>query len=80
MVKRVAVLGAGPMGLAVAYQLVLDGHQPVLFEADDRVGGMTATFDFAGAYFVDCSDASLCPHVDVKDLVILDAVDLLSDR
>ena len=36
------------MGLAVAYQLVLDGHQPVLFEADDRVGGMTATFDFAG--------------------------------
>lgn len=36
------------MGLAVAYQLVLDGNKPVLFEADDRVGGMTATFDFAG--------------------------------
>jgi protoporphyrinogen oxidase len=36
------------MGLAVAYQLVKDGHQPVLFEADDRVGGMTATFDFGG--------------------------------
>lgn len=45
---RIAVLGAGPMGLAVAYQLALDGHQPVLFEADDRVGGMTATFDFGG--------------------------------
>ena len=45
---RIAVLGAGPMGLAVAYQLVLDGHQPVVFEADDRVGGMTATFDFGG--------------------------------
>jgi protoporphyrinogen oxidase len=45
---RVAVLGAGPMGLAVAYQLALDGHRPVVFEADDRVGGMTATFDFNG--------------------------------
>jgi protoporphyrinogen oxidase len=36
------------MGLAVAYQLARDGHKPVIFEADDRVGGMTATFDFSG--------------------------------
>ena len=48
MGQRIAVLGAGPMGLAVAYQLARDGHQPVLFEADDRVGGMTACFDFGG--------------------------------
>ncbi|SEM34125.1 Protoporphyrinogen oxidase [Luteibacter sp. UNCMF331Sha3.1] len=46
--KRVAVLGAGPMGLAVAYQLAKDGHNPVIFEADDRVGGMTASFNFSG--------------------------------
>lgn len=46
--QRVAVLGAGPMGLAVAYQLVRDGHHPVIFEADNRVGGMTAMFDFGG--------------------------------
>ena len=46
--QRIAVLGAGPMGLAVAYQLAQDGHQPVVFEADDRVGGMTAAFDFNG--------------------------------
>lgn len=46
--QRIAVLGAGPMGLAVAYQLALDGHRPVVFEADDRVGGMTACFDFDG--------------------------------
>lgn len=44
--QKVAVLGAGPMGLAVAYQLVKDGYHPVVFEADDRVGGMTAAFDF----------------------------------
>ncbi|WP_447891765.1 NAD(P)/FAD-dependent oxidoreductase [Pseudomonas atacamensis] len=47
MGQRVAVLGAGPMGLAVAYQLARDGHHPVVFEADDRVGGMTAAFDFS---------------------------------
>lgn len=46
--QRIAVLGAGPMGLAVAYQLARDGHHPIVFEADDRVGGMTATFDFSG--------------------------------
>lgn len=45
---KIAVLGAGPMGLATAYQLVKDGHQPLLFEADDRLGGMTAGFDFGG--------------------------------
>ena len=45
---KVAVLGAGPMGLAAAYQLVQDGHQVVVYEADDRLGGMTASFDFNG--------------------------------
>ncbi|WP_020564263.1 NAD(P)/FAD-dependent oxidoreductase [Methylosarcina fibrata] len=48
MKQRIAVLGAGPMGLAVAFQLARDGHQPVVFEADDRIGGMTASFDFSG--------------------------------
>ncbi len=46
--ERIAVLGAGPMGLAVAYQLAREGHCPVVFEADDRVGGMTAIFNFNG--------------------------------
>jgi len=48
MTKKIAVLGAGPMGLAAAYQLAKDGHCPVIFEADDRVGGMTACFNFNG--------------------------------
>ena len=46
--ERIAVLGAGPMGLGAAYQLVRDGRKPVIFEADDRVGGMAACFDFGG--------------------------------
>lgn len=36
------------MGLAVAYELCLLGHKPIIFEADNRVGGMTACFDFDG--------------------------------
>lgn len=46
--ERIAVLGAGPMGLAVAYELAVQGHHPTIFEADDRVGGMTACMDFSG--------------------------------
>lgn len=46
--QKIAVIGAGPMGLAVAYQLIQEGKKPVVFESDDRVGGMTATFDFDG--------------------------------
>lgn len=48
MGQRIAVLGAGPMGLAIAYQLTQEGHSPVIFEADDRIGGMSASFDFGG--------------------------------
>ena len=38
MKKKIAVLGAGPMGLAAAYQLAMDGFEPIVFEADDRLG------------------------------------------
>ena len=46
--SRTAVIGGGPMGLAVAYELTRLGQRPVLIEADDRLGGMAACFDFAG--------------------------------
>lgn len=45
---RIAVIGGGPMGLAAAYELTRRGCKPVLIEADDRLGGMAACFDFAG--------------------------------
>ncbi|MEN9387938.1 MAG: hypothetical protein RLZZ255_914 [Cyanobacteriota bacterium] len=48
MAPTIAVVGGGPMGLAVAYQLALEGAKPVLLEADDRLGGMAASFNFAG--------------------------------
>lgn len=46
--KRVAVIGAGPMGLAAAYELTKQGNQVDVYEHDDRIGGMSAHFDFNG--------------------------------
>jgi glutamate synthase (NADPH/NADH) small chain len=38
--KRVAVVGAGAAGLACAQQLARAGHDVVVFEKNDRVGGL----------------------------------------
>ena len=38
--KKVAVVGAGPAGMAAAQQLARAGHDVMLFEKNDRVGGL----------------------------------------
>jgi len=38
--KRVAVVGSGPAGLACAQQLARVGHTVVVFEKNDRIGGL----------------------------------------
>jgi protoporphyrinogen oxidase/putative flippase GtrA len=46
--NRVAVIGAGVMGLAAAYHLLKAGHKVDVYEADTVAGGMAAHFDFSG--------------------------------
>jgi protoporphyrinogen oxidase len=61
--SRIVVLGGGPMGLAAAQRAVTLGHEVDLIEADGKVGGMAAHFDFSGTsierfyHFVCKSDA-----------------------
>ena len=37
---KIAIVGAGPAGLAAAHYLSLGGHKPTVFEAQDQPGGM----------------------------------------
>jgi protoporphyrinogen oxidase len=45
---RNAIIGAGPMGLVCALELLKRGESVDIFENDDRIGGMSASFDFDG--------------------------------
>ena len=38
--KKVAVVGSGPAGMAASQQLARAGHDVVLFEKEDRIGGL----------------------------------------
>ncbi len=38
--KQVAIIGSGPAGLAAAQQLARAGHETVVFEKDEKVGGL----------------------------------------
>lgn len=38
--KRIAIVGSGPAGMAAAQQLARVGHSVVLYEKEDRIGGL----------------------------------------
>jgi protoporphyrinogen oxidase len=46
--KNFSIIGAGPMGLMAAMELLKRGHQVDIYEHDDRIGGMSASFNFDG--------------------------------
>ncbi len=55
--KKVAVIGAGPAGLAAAHRLSLHGHDVVIFEAREKSGGLNeygiATYKSTGDFAQD---------------------------
>lgn len=46
--RTAAILGAGPMGLAAAYELLKQGWAVDLYERDERIGGMSASTQIDG--------------------------------
>ncbi len=38
--KKVAIVGSGPAGMAAAQQIARMGHEAILFEKSDRIGGL----------------------------------------
>lgn len=49
--KRFAIVGAGPAGLAAAFTLAKAGHQVTVLEQDVQVGGLSKTLDYRGFKF-----------------------------
>jgi protoporphyrinogen oxidase len=45
---RYAIVGGGITGLSLGYFLAKDGHKVSIFEKEDRLGGLAATFHFEG--------------------------------
>src|SRR5512140_508463 len=46
--QRAAVLGARPMGLAAAYEMLKKGWAVDIYERDERIGGMSASTQLGG--------------------------------
>ncbi|MEK7273791.1 MAG: FAD-dependent oxidoreductase, partial [Candidatus Desantisbacteria bacterium] len=75
---------AGPAGLAAAGELAMMGHQPVIFEATDRLGGMTSfgipryrlplsVIEENGRFILDNSNIELRTNVVVgRDVLVAD--------
>lgn len=68
------IIGAGPMGMMVAMELLKRGHEVHIYERDDRIGGMSASFDFDGLeieryyHFICKTDYPLFGLLDELDL------------
>jgi protoporphyrinogen oxidase len=59
--KNIIVIGAGPGGLAAAWNLVQDGHRVLLLEKEPHTGGAAATFKKDG-FSYDLGPHLLHPH------------------
>ncbi|WP_115562907.1 NAD(P)/FAD-dependent oxidoreductase [Xanthomonas arboricola] len=72
--SKYSIIGSGPMGLMAALELLDRGHAVDIYERDDRIGGMSAAFDFDGLsieryyHFICKTDYPLFKLLDRLDL------------
>lgn len=71
---RVGIVGAGIAGLSAARRLKRDGHEPVLFEIAERVGGRVATTQH-GPYIFDPGATDLAPGMSNLATTMLEELD-----
>lgn len=51
MHQNFVIIGGGPAGLTAAYELVRHGHQPLVLERENFVGGIACTREYKGFRF-----------------------------
>jgi renalase len=76
---KVGIIGAGISGLAAAYELTRAGHEVVVWERHDHVGGRIETVEIDG-YVFDTGTTSIAPRgLSIENLMLeeLDTRDLL---
>lgn len=74
---KVGIIGAGTLGLTLAYRLSQAGHRVVVFEANDQVGGLGTWFDY-GAFVWDKFYHVILPQ-DVHLLGLIEELGLSSE-
>jgi protoporphyrinogen oxidase len=49
--EKIVIIGAGPAGLAAAYELIGSGIQSIILEKNHKIGGLARTETFRGYQF-----------------------------
>jgi len=76
--KRVAVIGGGPAGMSVAWQLRLAGHEAVIYDLEEKLGGKISAAIPSSRIPKDVLEAEIAraqevlPHIQLKKALAKD--------